>query len=287
LISPLNTVVSDGFFETMGIEVVQGRSFNTGDVDGAAPVAIIDEELAARFFQGRDPIGARITQGVPGLGQDDQLEWRTIVGVVGRVRTVGPAGEQPPGHYYVPLAQSPSGRLYLALKTGVEPLSLENTLRAAVAELDPDMPAYSIRTMEERVSQSLATERMRMMLLTGFGGLALFLAAIGLYGVLAYSVAQRSAEIGIRMALGSSAAHVFRMVVGQGARLVVIGLALGALASVALARLVQGMLFGVSPTEPAVFGAVLVLLSVTALVACVVPARRAMSVDPMVAMRDG
>jgi len=285
LISPINSQVSDNYFETMGIELVAGRTFTAGDRENAQQVAIIDEDLAARFFPGRDPLGARITQGVPGVGQDDQLVYRTIVGVVRRVRASSMTEDQPPGHFYVPLAQRPTGRIFLTVKTAVDPLTLENAVRRAVAELDPDMPAYDIRSMEERVAGSMTTDRLRMLLITGFGALALFLAAVGLYGVLAYSVAQRSAEIGIRMALGSSAIEIFRMVVGQGARLVALGLGLGLAASIALTRLVQSMLYGVSPTDPVVFAGVLTVLAITALVACIVPARRAMSVDPLVAMR--
>jgi ABC-type antimicrobial peptide transport system permease subunit len=212
--------------------------------------------------------------------------YRTVVGVVEGVRVVGLAGDQPPGHYYTPVAQQPSGRLFLAVRTGGDPLAPSNALRALTTELDPDLPLYQVLTMDQRMSASLATERARMVLLAGFATLALLLAAIGVYGVLAYTVAQRAAEIGIRMALGSSARAVFRMVIGEGARLVAIGLALGLVGSIALSRLVSSMLYGVAPTDPVVYGIVLALLSVTALLASAVPARRAMRVDPLVAMRD-
>jgi ABC-type antimicrobial peptide transport system permease subunit len=163
---------------------------------------------------------------------------------------------------------------------------MANTMRALVTELDPDLPLYQVMTMDQRVSASLTTGRARMILLVGFASLALMLAAVGLYGVLAYTVVQRSGEIGIRMALGSSSRDVFRMVLGEGARLVATGLALGLVGSIALSRLVSSMLYDVAPTDPVVYVVVLVLLSITALVASAVPARRAMRVDPLVAMRD-
>jgi ABC-type antimicrobial peptide transport system permease subunit len=163
---------------------------------------------------------------------------------------------------------------------------MANAIRALVTDLDPDLPLYQVQTMEQRVSASFTTERARMFLLVGFASLALLLAAVGLYGVLAYTVMQRSGEIGIRMALGSSARDVFRMVLGEGARLVALGLALGVAGSIALSRLVSSMLYDVAPTDPFVYAVVFALLSLTALAASTVPARRAMQVDPLVAMRD-
>lgn len=286
LSAPINSRVTDGYFEAMGIQVHGGREFTHGDAANAPLVAMVDRTLAERFWQGRDPIGQRIAQGTPGVGKDDELTYRTVVGVVDEVRVMGITGEQPPGHYYTPLAQQPASGLFVAVRTQSEPLALANALRALTAELDPDMPLHQVLSMEQRVSSSLTSERARMVLLAGFAALALLLSAIGIYGVLAYTVAQRSAEIGIRMAVGSSAADVFRMVLGEGARLVGAGLVLGLAGSVALSRLVSSMLYGVAPTDPLVYVVVLVLLSVTALVASAVPARRAMRVDPIVAMRE-
>jgi putative ABC transport system permease protein len=284
LAAPVNSRVSDGYFDAMRIDVRAGREFAAGDGAGAPLVAMVDRTLAERFWPGRDPLGQRIAEGVPGFGEE--LTYRTIVGVVDDVRVVGITGEQPPGHMYTPLAQQPVTALFIMVRTHGEPTALTNAVRAILTELDPDMPLYQVMTMDQRVSASLTTERARMLLLGGFASLALLLAAVGLYGVLAYTVAQRSAEIGIRMALGSSAQDVFRMVLGEGARLVAIGLTLGLAGSLALARLIGSMLYGVAPTEPLVYLLVLVLLAVTALAATVVPARRAMSVDPLVAMRD-
>jgi putative ABC transport system permease protein len=156
-----------------------------------------------------------------------------------------------------------------------------------VAGIDPDLPIYDVRSMDERLAHSVATDRLRTLLLAAFGALALLLAAIGLYGVLAYSVAQRRPEIGIRMALGSTAAGIFRLVVGQGARLVALGLVLGLAGTVVVGRLVRGMLYGVEPGDPLILAGVVILLAAAALAACLLPARRAMKVDPMVAIRDG
>jgi predicted permease len=285
LVAPINSYVSAAYFSTMGIGIVAGREFTDGDVGDAPPVAIVDRTLAERFWPDRDPIGQRITQGAPDI-TPEELTYRTVVGVVDDVRVHGITGDQPPGHYYVPLAQQPAGRLFLTARTRGDALAMANTMRALVTELDPDLPLYQVMTMDQRVSASLTTERARMILLVGFASLALMLAAVGLYGVLAYTVVQRSGEIGIRMALGSSSRDVFRMVLGEGARLVATGLALGLVGSIALSRLVSSMLYDVAPTDPVVYVVVLVLLSITALVASAVPARRAMRVDPLVAMRD-
>jgi predicted permease len=284
LIAPVNSSVSAAYFETMGIDVVAGREFKEGDVADAPPVAIVDRTLAERFWPGSDPLGQRVTQGVPDIMDD--LLYRTVVGVVDEVRVRGITTDQPPGHYYVPLAQQTSARTYLSARTSGEPLAMANAIRALVTDLDPDLPLYQVQTMEQRVSASFTTERARMFLLVGFASLALLLAAVGLYGVLAYTVMQRSGEIGIRMALGSSARDVFRMVLGEGARLVALGLALGVAGSIALSRLVSSMLYDVAPTDPFVYAVVFALLSLTALAASTVPARRAMQVDPLVAMRD-
>jgi putative ABC transport system permease protein len=284
LIAPVNTRAGEDYFETMGIDVVAGRTFSAADVDGALPVAVVDRYLAERFWPGQDPIGKRLGQGVAGLGED--ILYRTVVGVVENVRVINLTGDQPLGHYYIPLAQAPAGRFFVVVKHAGSPAGVAAGLRTAVSGLDPDLPVFDVRSMPERMAQSVLTERLRMLLLGGFGALALLLAAVGLYGVLAYSVAQRSAEIGIRMALGSTATAIFRMVVGQGARLIGIGLALGLLGSIAVGRLIASMLYGVSPTDPLILLAVVLVLSAAALVACLLPARRAMRVDPLVAMRE-
>ena len=285
LISPINSRVSDDYFTALDIELIAGRGFDAGDVAAATPVAIIDRKLAEHFFPGQDPLGRGITQGAPGLGDDDELVYRTIVGVVDEVRVASVTDAPPSGHFYTPTAQQPSGRLFIVVRAAGEPTAITGALRGVLSGLDPDLPLYQVRTMEERMAASLSTERARMVLLAGFAGLALFLAAIGLYGVLAYSVAQRSAEIGIRMALGSTTRGVFTMVLRQGAALTALGLALGLGGSLVLARVVRSMLYDVAPTDPVVYAGVLTLLALTALTACAVPARRAARVDPLAAIR--
>jgi putative ABC transport system permease protein len=285
VIAPIITSAGDGYFEAMGIQVVAGRSFTTADDPGAMPVAIVDRYLADRFWPGQDPLGKRLALGIEGFG--DELEYRTVVGVVGNVRVVSLTGDQPLGHFYVPLAQQPGGRLFIVVQSALPPHAVIRALRAAVAELDPNMPLFDARTMSERLAESVTTERLRMVLLVAFGTLALFLAVVGIYGVLAYSVAQRAPEIGIRMALGSTAGAIFAMVLRQGAVLIGLGLVFGAAGSFALGRVVQSMLYGVGPADPLVFLVVLAVLTGAALVACVLPAGRATRVDPAVALREG
>jgi putative ABC transport system permease protein len=285
IVAPIVSSAGDGYFEAMDIDIVAGRSFTTADAMGALPVAIVDRYLADRFWPGQDPLGKRLAQGVQGFG--DELEYRTVVGVVDNVRVLSLTGDQPLGHYYVPLSQQPDARLFIVIKSALPPAAVTTALRGAVAELDPNMPVFDIRTMAERLAESVTTERLRMILLVAFGVLALFLAAVGIYGVLAYSVAQRTAEIGIRMALGSTAAAIFATVLRQGALLVGLGLAIGVAGSFALGRVVQSMLYGVGPTDPWVFLVVLAVLAGTAFAACVLPAERATRVDPVVALREG
>jgi predicted permease len=286
LVAPVISRVSPDYFGAMGIDVVAGRAFSPGDADGATPVAIVDRYLAERFWPGQDPLGKRVAQGAAAAGGGD-LQYMTVVGVVAESRVTTLTGDQPLGHVYVPIAQVPAPALGIVLRTETSPTALTGTVRTVVSGLDPDLALHDVRTMAERLADSVATDRLRTFLLAAFGALALLLAAIGLYGVLAYSVAQRRAEIGIRMALGSTASGIFRLVVGQGVRLVGVGLLVGLAGSVAVGRLVRGLLYGVEPGDPLILASVLVLLAATALAATALPARRAMKVDPMVAIREG
>jgi len=286
LVAPVFARVSADYFEALGIDVLAGRSFSPGDVDGAIPVAIVDRYLAERFWPGQDPIGKRVAQGAATL-DGANLQYMTVVGVVAQSRVQNLTGEQALGHVYVPLPQLPSAGLGIVLRTDATPSAMTGTLRAAVVALDPDLALYDVLSLDERLAQSVATDRLRTIFLAGFGALAVLLAAIGIYGVLAYSVAQRRPEIGIRIALGSSAGAIFGMVVRQGARLVVVGLALGIAISLLVGRMVRGLLYGVEPGDPLVLAGVLMVLATTAFAACVLPARRAMRLDPMVAIREG
>jgi putative ABC transport system permease protein len=285
LIAPVNTLASTDYFDAMGIDVVAGRAFTEADAAGALPVAMVDRYLAERFWPGADPIGKRLGQGVATAG--DEIVFRTVVGVVEDVRVASLTGDQPLGHFYIPAAQQPTAQPFLVVRTSLPLEAVAGPLRRVVLELDPDLPLADVRPLGARLADSVATERLRMLLLVGFGGLALFLAAIGLYGVLAYSVTQRSAEIGIRMALGSSARAVFTLILRQGAKLVGLGLGLGVIGSIAAGRMLQSMLYGVRPNDPFILASVLAVLAVTGVVACILPARRAMRVDPMIAIREG
>jgi predicted permease len=286
LYSPANSNVSPGYFEAMGIELVKGRRFNESDTENSLPVMMVDEALARRYWPDQDPIGKRAYQGAPEITIRGGREFRTVVGVVRNVRLSGFTGDQPDGHYYWPAAQDPLVRAYLTIRTTVDPISITSALRSAAVAIDPDLPVYDIRTMEERTSASLATEKLRVFLLLGFAAVAVFLSAVGLYGVLAYTVAQRTNELCIRMALGSSTREIFRMVLGNGLKLTTIGLGIGLAASLAFSRFMQSLLFGVEPTEPIVFVAVIALLGLAAAAACYVPARRATQLEPMGALRQ-
>jgi predicted permease len=285
ILSPMQTRITSGYFEAMRIPLVRGRTFTDTDVMGALPVTIIDEWLANRYWKGENPIGKRMCSCLPGLTSGPPEVYLTIVGVVKSVRMQGLTGEQPPGQYYFPIEQDAPSQVFLTLSTPLDPASLTASVQSVIAELDPDLPVYGAQTMEARIAESLTTERVRLLLLVSFSALALVLAAVGIYGVLAYSVAQRTTEIGVRIALGSSAADIFKLVLARGMQLLGIGLLLGLGASLLLTRFLESMLYGVEPVDIPVFGAVFGVLALVATVACVIPARRAMRVDPVVAIR--
>jgi putative ABC transport system permease protein len=270
----------------MRIPIIKGRGFTDADRADGMQVAVIDEWIANKYFAGKDPIGKRICQCVPSLATEhDTIVWKTVIGVAKSVRMESLTGDKTLGQYYFALTQDPRSHVFLVVRSNGEPTALLPALRNAVTALDPDLPVYSVKTMEENMSASLATARVRTILLAGFGGVAVLLAAIGIYGVLAYSVAQRRAEIGVRLALGSPTSSVFRLVLAQGVRLLAGGLVIGGIATLFLSRLVASLLFGVTATDPVVYALVALVLSAVALVACAVPARRAMQVEPGVALR--
>ncbi|HEV8613571.1 MAG TPA: ABC transporter permease [Gemmatimonadales bacterium] len=269
-------VSTPDYFRAMGIPLRRGRDFTARDGAAASPVAIVNEALARQFFPGEDPIGKRLIEDKP----------REIVGVVGNVRHTG-LEDAPRAELYVPLAQSTWFTLSVAVRTSdSDPLALVPAVQKAVWSVDREMPIAGLKTMEEAVAGSVLRRRFSMILVSIFAGAAMLLAAIGLYGVVSFSVAQRTREFGIRMALGARPGDLLGSVLAHGVRLTLAGLAVGLLLAAAVTRLISNLLYGVAPGDPWTFGAVCLLFAVIALLACFIPARRASRVDPMVALRD-
>jgi predicted permease len=282
-------LVTPGYFQTMGLRLRMGRVFTPQDRAGAPLVMVINQTLARRAWPGQDPIGKRVACCEP--GPDGGPNWKTVVGVVADVHARGLARAAPP-EFYLPMAQAPNAAwrwidrtMTLALRTAGEPMTAAPAMRDAVWSLDRSLPVYSIATMGERRTESLASSRFSTMLLTAFGGIALLLAAIGVYGVISYGVTQRAQEIGIRVALGAGRARVLRLVVGHAAALTGVGLLLGLAGAMLLSRLMGGLLFQVSPTDPPTLGAGVLVLSGVALLAALLPAERAARLDPSVTLR--
>jgi putative ABC transport system permease protein len=265
------------YFRTMGIQLRDGRSFTDRDTETAPKVALISETFARRYFPDETPLGKRIGNGNPD-------NWTEIVGVVADVKQFGLSQDARVTMYF-PLAQRPARRLFYALRTTAEPLSQTPVFRNAVATLDKNLAVSDIQTMQGRTAQSIGQERFTLLLFGLFAALALILAAAGIYGVMSYSVAQRTHEIGIRQALGAQTRDVLALVLREGLLLVLIGAAIGVSAALLLTSLMEKLLFGVSPTDPLTFVGVAGLLAAVALLACYLPARRATRVDPMEALR--
>jgi putative ABC transport system permease protein len=273
---------SPGYFQAIGIPLLRGRAFTEQDRSNAERVVIVSEGLAHRYWPDEDPIGRRIQ-----LGGDSHEPWRTIVGIVGDVKQSGLDSEST-REYYISYLQDTWGitsDMTLTVRTVSDPLSLVAAARSQVQVVDKDVPAYNIRTMAQLRALSAAPRRFQMILLGCFAGLALLLAAVGLYGVMSYAVTQRTHEIGIRMALGAQSRDVLKLVVSQGLVLTAAGVMIGLVAAFGLSRLIASLLYGVSATDPATFLLVSLLLVAVALLACYLPARRASKTDPMVALR--
>jgi predicted permease len=272
--------VLPNYFQTMGIQLLQGRTFTAQDGRESPRVAIVNETFVKRYFPNDDPIGKRFTFGDGG----PNAQWMSIVGVVRDTKRQGV--DQPIGiESWMPLAQRPAGSMDVVIRTTGDPLALSNAAREAVWSLDRDLPIPRIQTMEQNLSARVAQRRLNMLLLGLFASLALVLAAVGIYGVVSYAVTQRTNEIGIRVALGAQASDVLRLVIGGGMKLALAGVVIGLVMTFVLTRLMASLLFGVSATDPVTFAAIAALLFGVALVACLIPARRATKVDPMVALR--
>jgi putative ABC transport system permease protein len=273
-------IVSSGYLATLGVPLIRGRAFTDADDEKAARVGMINGLMARRFFPDGDSVGKRFMIGHPG----DKNEWMTIVGVTGDTKLYGLAN---PARLevYLPFRQTAASDMNLIVKSSVGDAALSSAIRDAVAAVDKDQPITMTTTMNQLVRDSVATRRITLVLLGLFSALALILAAIGIYGVISYSVAQRTQEIGIRTALGAQRGDLMRMILKQGLRTALLGVGIGLGAALVLAQLIKSMLFGVGAADPLTFVAVALALICVALTASYIPARRAMRVDPLVALK--
>jgi putative ABC transport system permease protein len=269
-----------GYFRTLGIPLLAGRAFSNSDTLNSPPVAVINQTLARKFFTTKDPIGTRILLGAPAPG----ARWLRIVGVIADVRT-GALDLPPMPQFYVPDAQQANSRMFLLLRTQADPLAITRAAAGVVAQIDPEQSPDHISTMEEHVNKAVGQPRFRTLLLMFFGGAALFLSAIGIYGVVAHAVVQRTNEIGIRIALGANATHVAVSVLADGLRPVAMGMLLGLAAAAVLTRLLASVLYQVKPSDPEIVSGAGLVLAVVGVLACLNPASRAVRVDPTVALK--
>ena len=276
--------VEPNYFRTLRIALAAGRDFTEHDGLNSTPVAIVSRTLAQRFFPNQDPIGRHIRPGIGNGYGPGEAPMREIVGVAGDVKQADPGAEAAP-EVYAPLAQCPFSPMFIVVRTANDPHSIVAPVRRQVASLDKSTPIYHVETLDQYFAQSIAAPRFITLLLSGFAGMALLLASVGIYGVISYIAVQRTHEIGIRMALGAQKGEVLRMVIGQGLLPALAGLAIGIAGSLRLTRLLSSFLYGVSATDPLTFAAVPLILMGVALVACYIPARRATKVDPMLSLR--
>jgi putative ABC transport system permease protein len=275
-------VVTEGYFRTIKTPLLRGRLFEPTDKNGAPPVLIVDQMIVDRYFQGQDPIGKHIRMHT---GAHGETENRTIVGVVPHLKVYGFEETVALPQAYLPAKQISSTAMVVLLRTTLAPKSLEKPVRDIVASLDPSQPAFDFKTMRERVEETWATPRLMSFLLACFATLALTLAIVGLYGVMAYNGLRRMREIGVRLALGAMPAQIRMMMLGHGMRLLVAGLVIGFIGAIALSHVIRSMLFGVSANDPLIYAIVTIVLIAAAIVACWLPARRASRVNPMVTLR--
>lgn len=282
-------LVGPTYFSTMNIPLLKGREFTERDQVDALRVAMVNQAFADRYWPGQDPLGKRIAYS--GL-RDNKPDWCEIVGVARNIKHEGLDVDEKP-EVYLPYLQplfaastTNLASLYFVIRTSSDPKSVIAPVRADILQLDKEQPITNIKTMEERLSESIAQRRFNMLMLSIFAGVAMVLAGVGIYGIMSYIVTQRTHEIGIRMALGAQAKDILMLVLSQGMALTTIGLGLGLLATLALTRIITSLLYGVSPTDPLIFVAISALLGIIALLACFISARKAIRVDPVIALRD-
>jgi putative ABC transport system permease protein len=275
-----HTVVTPNYFHTMGITLLSGRDFTVADTAGAPLVTIIDERLAREYWPNESPIGKRVRFGPP----EDNEPWHTVIGVVRSVRHER-MQEDTRKSVYLAHQQIPVNGMSVVVRTAGDPRTLAPAIRHEVNQMDPDIPVNKTPTMEQVMAESVWQPRLYTMLFTVFGFGAMVLAVIGIYGVMSYLVATRTHEIGVRMALGATARNVFGLIVGRGMKLTIIGVLLGIVGAFGLTRLIRGLLFNISTTDPVTFTLISLLLVLVAFVACYIPARRATKVNPLVSLR--
>jgi predicted permease len=276
-------IVSTDYFRAMQIPLRRGRLFGAQDIRSAPRVIVIDERMAAELWPSQDPIGRRVRRG--GFDASSTAPWMTVVGVVGAVKQDALDADSRAA-MYLPHLQFPTRALTVVVRGPSSPEAITESVRQQIRALDPELPLYRVNSMAARVESSLAERRFSMLLLALFAALALGLATVGIYGVMAYFVTQGTRELGIRMALGASPRAILLLVIGQGAIVAATGLALGLGGAIVLTRSMESLLFGVGATDPLTFSAIPVLLALVALVACYVPARRAAKIDPTVSLRS-
>ena len=273
------------YFDTVGLKLAAGRKFTPQDDQDHPGVAIVNESFVKHYFPGENPLGRRMKPGPPGrIWKNQKLTSFEIVGIVRDVKLAGLEAPSEPA-YYLPASQAPLEDMTILVRTSVDPLSIVGAVRQTVLSIDPSQPISNVSTLKKVVDDSIAQRRLNMLLMGLFGGLAMLLSAVGLYGLLSHAVTQRTQELGIRMALGAQVSDVLKLVVRQGMVLALTGEAIGLIAAFALTRLMRGLLFGVTPNDAMTFVAVAGVLTIVALLACYLPARRATKVDPLIALR--
>jgi len=275
------TLATPSYFEAIGIRLLRGRTFTAADRDGSGLVIVINESLARRIWPGEDAVGKRIKRGFP----DQPGDWREVVGVVADVK-VEDLVSRPPLQIYMPYAQTTTGEFFLVTRTATDAAALGSTLEATIHNMDRDLPVFAVRTMASVMQEAIAQQRMAQVVLTMFAAVALLLASIGLYGLVAHSVTERTQEIGVRMAMGAQARDVLRLMLANGLSMTALGAIAGVVGAALLAGSLESLLYGVRPIDPLTFVSVVALLLVTSLVACLIPAARATRIAPTVALRS-